>query len=532
MICVRQIKVSINKNTEEEIKEKVAKKLHIKKQEILSFKINKQSIDAREKPNLYFIYEILVNVKNEKQVLKKNVNNDVSFYEEEKFQIEKFGTKKMKHRPIIVGSGPAGLFCAYLLSFYGYKPLIIERGKDITERTKDVEKFWKDNRLNLNSNIQFGLGGAGTFSDGKLNTLVKDKRHIGKKVFEIFVECGAPKEIMYLNKPHIGTDLLKNVISNLKEKIEKQGGEFLFDTTLTDIIIKKERIEKIEVNHNEFIDCENLILAIGHSARDTVEMLLKRNIEMKPKPFAIGIRIEHPQEMINKSQYGIKESSELGPASYKLTYQTKKGRGVYSFCMCPGGYVVNASSEKKRLAINGMSNHKRDSKNANSAILVTVSEKDFGPNILDGINFQRQLEEKAYKTGNGNIPIQLYKDLKQNKTTSTLGQVEPIFKGNYTLCNISEILPDYIIEALIEAIDYFDTKIKGFNRKDAIIAAVESRSSSPVRIVRDENYLSNIRGIYPCGEGAGYAGGITTSAMDGIKVAEQIISEYKNKDTI
>lgn len=532
MIRLRQIKVNVDKNSEEEIIEKISKRLRVKKEEILSFTINKQSIDAREKPNLYFVYEILVEIKNEEKLLKHNKNDAISSYQEEEFQVETFGTKSMKNRPIVVGSGPAGLFCAYLLSFYGYKPIIIERGSDIKERVKDIETFWNENKLNVNSNVQFGLGGAGTFSDGKLNTLVKDKRHIGKKVFEIFVECGAPKEIMYVSKPHIGTDLLRVVIDNLKNKIIELGGEFRFQTCLTDIMIKDKKIKEIEVNHNESIACEHLILAIGHSARDTFEMLVDKKIEMTSKPFAVGIRIEHPQEMINESQYGIKQHKELGAASYKLAYKTKEGKGVYSFCMCPGGYVVNASSEQGRLAINGMSNHKRDSKNANSAILVTVDENDFGKGVLDGVEFQRRLEEKAYNIGKGKIPVQLYKDFKENKTSTSLGSVEPIFKGNYTLSNMNEILPKKICDALKEGIDYFDTKIKGFNRDDAILAAIESRSSSPVRIIRDEHFTSNIKGIYPCGEGAGYAGGITTSAMDGIKVAEQIISEYKNEDII
>lgn len=527
MIRVKQIKVSIDKNTKEEIKEKVIKKLHIPPADVLDIKIKKQSLDAREKPNLFFVYDLLVTIKHEQKYLKKNRNKDIVLYQEETFEVKEIGSKKMNMRPIVVGSGPAGLFCAYLLAFYGYKPIIIERGEDIEKRVKAIEQFWQTNRLNENNNVQFGLGGAGTFSDGKLNTLVKDKRHIGRKVFEIFVECGAPKEIMYVNKPHIGTDLLRKVISTLKEKIESMGGEFYFHTCLTDISIKNHKLEKIEINNKQWFECENLILAIGHSARDTFEMLLKRNVSIQQKPFAVGIRIQHPQEMINRAQYGKTDSKELGPASYKLTYKTKSGKGVYSFCMCPGGYVINASSEQNHLAINGMSNHARDTKNANSAILVTVDKSDFGIGILDGMYFQRALEEKAYQVGKGNIPIQTYKDFKSNQKSTNLGKVEAIYKGSYTLTNLQEIFPENINQSLIEAIDYFDTKIKGFAREDALLAAVESRSSSPVRIKRDENYLSNIQGIYPCGEGAGYAGGITTSAMDGIKIAEQIIKTYQ-----
>ncbi len=531
MIRIKQIKVSIEKNIEQEILKKIMKKLHVQKRDILNIKINKQSLDAREKPNLFYVFEILVEIKQEKIVLKNNKDKNISFYQEETFQIKKIGTQEMKYRPIIVGSGPAGLFCAYLLSFYGYKPLILERGEDMDQRIKDVEKFWKENLLNQKSNIQFGLGGAGAFSDGKLNTLVKDKRNIGKTVFEIFVECGAPKEIMYINKPHIGTDLLRQVIKNLKNKIERQGGEFRFNTCLSDLVVEENKIKKIQVNHKEWIDCQTLILAIGHSARDTFEMLLKKHVAMKAKPFAVGIRIQHPQKMINRAQYGMDKHPKLGPADYKLTYKTKDDRGVYTFCMCPGGYVINASSEKNRLAINGMSNHERESENANSAVIVTVDEKDFGSGVLDGIHFQRKLEEKAFHVGKGNIPIQLYRDFKKNQKSCSFEKVKPIIKGNYAFGNINEIFPQPIIKALIEGIDYFDTKIKGFAREDAILSAVESRTSSPIRILRDEKLMSNIEGIYPCGEGSGYAGGITTSAMDGIKTAEQIISQY-NKDTI
>lgn len=531
MIKVRQVKVNVEKNSEEEIKRQLLKKLKAKSEEVLNIKITKQSIDAREKPILYFVYELEVQLKNEQAYLNKNKSKDIFKEEKENFQLKETKEKKRKlnHRPIVVGSGPAGLFCAYILAYYGYNPIILERGKDIEERVKDVEFFFKENKLNVNSNIQFGLGGAGTFSDGKLNTLVKDKRHIGKKVFEIFVECGAPSEILYAYKPHIGTDLLRVVIKNMKQKIISMGGSFFFEKTVTNLFFSNDKIEKIEINHQETMPCEALVLAIGHSARDTFFMLNDRKLEMKSKPFAVGIRISHPQKMINKSQYGTEENKILGPASYKLTYNTKEKRGVYSFCMCPGGYVVNASSEKGRLAINGMSNHQRESENANSALLVTVSKEDYGEGLFDGVLFQRKLEEQAYKLGQGLIPIQLYKDFKANKKTTFLEEVKPLFKGSYTLSNLRKILPEWMSESLIEAIEYFNHKIKGYSREDAILAAIESRSSSPIRIIRNEEYESNKKGVYPCGEGAGYAGGITTSAMDGIKVAEQIINTYKKE---
>ena len=528
MIRIRQIKIEIAKNNLNEIKKYIAHKLKIKDSTIKTIKINKQSLDARRKNNICYIYEVDAEIENEKNILKKNISKDVFESPIEKYHFNACGKEKLNNRPIVVGSGPAGLFTAYLLAQYGYKPIIIERGKKVEERVKSIEEFWKTGKLDFNSNVQFGEGGAGTFSDGKLNTLVKDKEFRMKKVFEIFVKHGAPKEIMYVNKPHIGTDILRDVIINIRNEIIKNGGEFRYDTKLTNIIFNNNKLESIEVNNHEIINCDVLVLAIGHSARDTFEMLYKNNLEMTSKPFAVGIRIQHSQELINKSQYG-NFSDMLEPASYKLTYKAGT-RGVYSFCMCPGGYVVDASSEHNRLAINGMSNYKRDSSNANSAIIVTISPKDFGPNALDGIKFQRTLEEKAYKVGQGKIPIQLYKDFCNNKVSKEFKSIKPVFKGNYTFANLNDIFPSYISDSLKEGIAYFDTKIKGFGSDDAILAGVESRTSSPVKIIRNEEYNSNILGIYPCGEGAGYAGGITTSAMDGIKMAEMIAKKYKRID--
>ena len=527
MIRVRQIKVKIEKNNDKEIKRQISSKLKIDVSSIHNIKIQKKSIDARKKDEIYYVYEVDVETEKEEAVLKKLKSNDIFLTPKEEYKFVLTGTKEMKHRPIIVGSGPAGLFCAYLLAEHGYHPLVIERGECVEDRIKSVEEFWQTGILNTNSNVQFGEGGAGTFSDGKLNTLVKDKEFRMKKVFEIFVEHGASKDILYENKPHIGTDVLRNVVASMRNKIIENGGEFRYKTCLTNLIIKNNILEAIEVNYKEIIPCEILILAIGHSARDTFEMLFKNKIEMKPKSFALGIRIMHPQEMINVSQYGSIHKY-LPPASYKLTYTTSKKRGVYSFCMCPGGYVVNASSEEGKLAINGMSNHARDTKNANSAIVVTISPDDYGTSPLDGIEFQRKLEEKAYEIGKGAIPIQLLKDFNENRCSVTLKKVEPIFKGHYTLSNINDIFPAFITEAIKEALPVFGNKIKGYDREDAIVAGIESRTSSPICIKRDEFFISNIKGIYPCGEGAGYAGGITTSAMDGLKVAEAIAKTYKH----
>ena len=524
MIRLRQIKVKIDKDN---LLEKCAKKLKIDVCNIKEYKINKRSLDARKKGDLYYIYEVDILVDNENKLLKYNKDKDILKTPNEKYHIEVKGTKKLKYRPIIVGSGPSGLFCSYILATLGYKPIILERGEEVDKRIEKVNEFWNKGILDTLTNVQFGEGGAGTFSDGKLNTLTKDSSYRQKKVFEIFVECGAPKEILYVNNPNIGTDILVNVLKNMRKKIEAMGGEFRFRNLLTDIIIKDNKVYEIEINKKEILKTDILVLAIGHSARDTFKMLLDKNINIISKPFAVGVRIQHPQEMINISQYGT-DYKKLDNASYKLTYKASNNRGVYTFCMCPGGYVVNSSSEEEHLVINGMSNYKRDSKNANSAVIVTVTPDDFGTNPLDGIKFQQKLELLAYKECNGKIPIQLYKDFKENKKTNKLGKVEPIFKGKYAFGNINNILPSEIIKSLIEGIDYFDTKIKGFARDDAILAGIESRTSSPIRILRDETFLCNINGIYPIGEGAGYAGGITSSATDGIKIAEQIAKVYDN----
>ena len=388
MIRIRQLKINIEDNQEESLKNKITKLLHIKKEEIKDLKITKKSLDARKKDNLFYVYELDIKVNNEEQLLKKYSSNDIFLSPKEEYNFTPTGTNDLDNRIIIVGAGPAGLFCAYVLAENGYNPLIIERGEKVEDRVKTIEHFWETGILNNNSNVQFGEGGAGTFSDGKLNTLVKDKAFRGKKAFEVFVENGAPKEIMYENKPHIGTDILRTVIVNMRNKIISMGGEFLYNTKLTSINVDNNKLISIEINNNKIIPCNNLVLAIGHSARDTFEMLNNIGIKMEPKSFAVGIRIQHPQEVINTNQYGYDYDKRLSPASYKLTYKASNGRGVYSFCMCPGGYVVNASSEQEKLAINGMSYYKRDSKNANSAIVVTVTPDDFGKGVLDGVNYQ------------------------------------------------------------------------------------------------------------------------------------------------
>lgn len=525
MIRIRQVKVPIIDDNDMCIKKKISNKLNIDNSLINNYKIIKKSIDARDKSNIFYVYELDVLVSDEDKIIRRNKSSDIFISPIEEYKFEVTGTNKLDNRIVIVGAGPCGLFCGYLLAEAGYKPLIIEQGERVEDRVKTIEEFFNTNKLNPLSNVQFGEGGAGTFSDGKLNTLVKDKLFRGKKVFEIFIENGAPEEIMYLSKPHIGTDILRKVIVNMRNKIISMGGEFRYNTKLTDINIESNSVKSIVVNDDEVIDCSVLVLAIGHSSRDTFYMLKDKGLSMKAKNFAVGVRIEHPQDMISKSQYG--ESYKLlPPASYKLVQQTSNGRGVYSFCMCPGGFVVNASSEENRLVVNGMSNYDRSEVNANSAIVVTVTKEDFGSDPMSGIEFQRKLEENAYRIGNGNIPVQLFGDYRDNVISTRLGDVTPNVKGKYSFANLNEIFPGFINESLKEAIPCFDKKIKGFGRDDAILLGVESRTSSPVIIERDDDFLSNILGIYPCGEGAGYAGGITTAAIDGVKVAEKIADKY------
>lgn len=524
MLKVRQIKIEVTKNNKDNLIKSISKKLKTDISNIENYTIEKLSIDARNKEEIYYVYEVNVNVKNELEILNRNKNNDVTLTNHKKYEIKEKGNLKINNRPIIVGSGPAGLFAAYILAENGYKPLIIERGENIEKRVESVETFWKTGKLNKNSNVQFGEGGAGTFSDGKLNTLIKDELCRGKKVFETFVENGADEEILYSYKPHIGTNMLRIVIKNMREKIIKMGGTFKYNTCLTNIIYENDTLKQIEVNNNELIDCDVLVLAIGHSARDTFYML-NNKLNMEAKPFAVGIRVAHKQSMIDESQFGKKYKDILSPATYKLTYNND--RGVYSFCMCPGGYIVNASSEENMLAINGMSNHERESGFANSAIVVTITPNDFGKNPLDGIEYQRSLEKKAYELGNGKIPVQLLKDFKENKISESLGNIEYVFKGDYKLANLNELLPIYISNSIKEGFISFGKKINGFDNDDTILAGIESRTSSPVRIIRNDLFESNIKGIYPSGEGAGYAGGITSAAIDGIKVAEAIIKKYE-----
>lgn len=516
MLKVRQIKVEARKNNYEEI---LIKKLNIKKEDIISYKIKKQSIDARKKDEIFYVYEIDVNLKNEDKI---KLNNDIEKTKEIVFEFKKDKEIVLDKRPVIVGMGPSGLFAAYIFALNGLKPIIIDRGKCVEDRIQKVEEFWKNNKLDLDTNVQFGEGGAGTFSDGKLNTQVKDKENLKEEILKTFVKYGADEEILYSYKPHVGTDVLVGVIKNIRDEIKTLGGEFFYDSKLNDIKIEGSSLKQIKVNE-KWIDTDILVLALGHSSRDTFRMLYNRNLNIESKPFAIGVRIQHNQDMIDESLIGNKYKDIISKMSYKLTYTSSYKRGVYTFCMCPGGYVVNASSENERLCINGMSYKDRDSKIANSAIVVTVTKRDFGESPLGGIEYQEQLENKVYKIGNGLIPTQLLKDFMEDRVTTCFKTVIPKFKGNYILTNLNGILDKEITESIKEALIDYGKKIKGFDSDDAIISLIESRTSSPIRIVRDENYKSNINGIYPIGEGAGYAGGIISASMDGVKAALSII---------
>ena len=528
MIQISQLKLPCT-HTQQELREKIERTLRIRPEELIEYSIEKQSIDARKTPQIFYVYTIHASVLQEKKVFKKVHSKNITIVEKKVYQFPFHAESTPADRPVIIGSGPAGLFCAYMLAEHGFAPILLERGKAIEERKKDVDSFWETGKLNPESNVQFGEGGAGTFSDGKLNTLVKDPSGRNRKVLEIFVKEGAPEEILYVNKPHIGTDLLMNVVKNMRKTIQSNGGDVRFESKVTELCITDGKICGVVINKEQFLPAKSVILAIGHSARDTFEMLWEKQICMEAKSFAVGVRVEHPQKLINYAQYQMELPKTLPAASYKVTAQLSNGRGVYSFCMCPGGYVVNASSEEGRLAVNGMSYHSRAGENANSAIIVTVTPKDYGSDHpLAGMEFQRKLEEKAFRLAQGKIPVQRYEDFCKNRATDSFGTVHPSMKGNYAPANVREILPEIVAASIEEGIRCFDQKLQGFADPDALLSGVESRTSSPVRISRDPSTMEgSVKGLYPCGEGAGYAGGITSAAMDGIRMAEAVAGQLR-----
>ncbi len=538
MLLVNQIKLKPG-YSEKDLLKKVSAALKVLPEDIQKVEIFRRSVDARKRGNVFFILNVLVKVKHEASVLKRISSSDVSVYVPERYEFLATGTVPLKDRPVIVGAGPAGLFAAYHLALFGYRPIVLERGLDVESRHNSVEEFWKTGVLNPNSNVLFGEGGAGAFSDGKLNTLVKDKSGRNREVLSLFVKFGAPKSILYDAKPHVGTDVLLKVVKAMREEIKNLGGEFRFNAQVTDIVIDKGKVKSVKINSTVNLDCQVLILCIGHSARDTFSMLYEKGFAMEQKDFAVGFRVEHSQDFINRAFYTDDETvlKETGPASYKLTYKHSSGRGVYSFCMCPGGYVVNASSENGRLCINGMSYSGRCGDHANSAMIVSVNGKDFGSDHpLAGVEFQRKIEEKAFSVGNGRIPVEHYGDFKQNVLLTDDYTVdaerffkdEPRCKGDYVFADVHSILPDELNRAFIDGMEYFDKNIPGFADKNVLVSGIESRTSSPVRILRNDSFTCDaFPGVYPSGEGAGYAGGIMSAAMDGMKVAEAVAALYK-----
>lgn len=515
MLRINDIKIRKD-ITEYEVFETAIKKYNIKKEDILDWHIARKSIDARKKDDVHYTYSIDLQVKNEDKYRKL-----------EKVKKFEMPTIKIKNnqttRPVIIGAGPAGLFAALILVQNHIKPIIIEQGQPVEKRKESVEHFLKTGKLNTSSNVQFGEGGAGTFSDGKLTTGINSP--FCRKVLEEFVHFGAPETILYLSKPHIGTDLLIPIIKKMREYIIAKGGTFLFDTKVTDFEIKNHHIvglHTISKQIEETWATNQVILAIGHSSRDTFEKLYQKGIMMEAKNFSVGVRIEHLQKWINASQFGTITKLNLPPAEYKLAYHSTTGRSCYTFCMCPGGVVMASSSEFNTIVTNGMSNFLRDGKNANSALLVNITPEDFkSDSPLSGIYFQKNLEEKAFILGGSNYfaPVQRVEDFLKNEKSKHIGEVKPTYQPGFTLSNLNEILPNFVSDTLKQGIQFFDNKLHGFAHPDSILTGLETRSSSPVKILRDDKLMSNISGIYPCGEGAGYAGGIMSAAVDGIKCA-------------
>lgn len=521
---VNNIRLSLDDDTDV-LKKAAARKLGIRPGDMKNFKIAKESIDARRKPDISAVYSVLVEIQGK---LSFTHSGDIRLVEEVEEAPLVHGMLKLNNRPIVVGTGPAGLFAGLILAVNGYKPLVLERGECIERRTELVHSYWSGGLLDPDTNVQFGEGGAGTFSDGKLTTRINDSRC--DRVLDEFFNCGAPEEILYKSKPHIGSDRLKGVVACMREKIKSCGGEVRFNSKVTSIKINSGVVAGVEINGSEEIPADVVILAIGHSARDTYESILKNGITLIQKPFSIGVRIEHPQEVINKAQYGTTAMHpRLGAADYQLFYKTGT-RTVYSFCMCPGGVIVASASEPDTIVTNGMSYFARDRENSNSALVVSVEPGDFGSSHpLAGVEFQRKWERLAFETGgnNNSAPVQRLEDFLNGIGTGKPGSVKPSYTGQTVIADLNLCLPDFVRAPMKESIGYFNNKLTGFGMKDALLTGVETRTSAPVRIPRGDTLEAmNIRGLYPAGEGAGYAGGIVSAAVDGIRVAEQVIRVF------
>ncbi|WP_206459557.1 NAD(P)/FAD-dependent oxidoreductase [Anaerovorax sp. IOR16] len=542
----------------------IEKKLGCKDLKLKSWNVIKESLDARDKGSIKRVYSIDFEIasfdnkvietekelqKIEEVLLKRNrkIKMDIVIPKSYEYPLPRISAESMQKskerkengndlRPLIVGFGPCGMFCALLLAQMGLQPLVLERGKEMEERTKDVERFWKTGELDVHSNVQFGEGGAGAFSDGKLTTQIKDPRV--RKVLEELVAAGSDKDILYKQKPHIGTDVLRNVVVNIRKQIIELGGEIRFESQVTSLELENKKMKGVYINHKEFIPAEFVVLALGHSARDTVKMLYESGVEIVQKPFSMGVRIEHPQSMIDESQYGKRyREYHLGAADYKISHRCSSGRGVYTFCMCPGGLVIAAASEEGGVVTNGMSYHSRDLENANSGLLVDVRTEDFASDHpLAGIHFQQKYEKLTFELGgcNYHAPAQRVGDFMKDcvsfeETSHSMYKVQPSYKPGIVWENLKDCLPEFVTESIKEALPFLGKKMKGFDCEDAVMTALESRSSSPVRIVRGKDCTCNIKGVYPGGEGAGYAGGIVSAAVDGIKIAEEIALVYKNR---
>lgn len=540
MLRLTDIQLPLN-HAEADLGSAILKRLKIEASDLTSFSIFKRSYDARKKTAIVLIYTVDAEVNNEAAILAttKDIQGQskISITPDTSYKFVAHAKEGNYPRPVVVGFGPCGLFAALILAQMGFKPIVLERGKAVRERTKDTWGLWRKRELQPESNVQFGEGGAGTFSDGKLYSQVKDPKHYGRKVLTEFVKAGAPEEIMYVSKPHIGTFRLVKMIEEMRANIIALGGEIRFQQKVTDFDVQDGVLRGLTVNDTERLEADHVVLAIGHSARDTFQLVYDKGIYVEAKPFSVGFRIEHPQSIIDQARFGPNAGNKiLGAADYKLVHHAKNNRSVYSFCMCPGGTVVAATSEPGRVVTNGMSQYSRNERNANSAIVVGISpEIDYPGHPLAGIVFQRELESKAYELGgaNYNAPGQLVGDFLANRASTELGDVAPSYKPGITLCNLAEALPAFAIEAIREAIPEFDKQIKGFSLKDAILTGVETRTSSPIRIKRNDDDLQSIntKGLFPAGEGAGYAGGILSAAIDGIKIAEALALQLQKKYT-